>query len=75
MSTKTKPQRIRYRAEQKFARFAALNGLIDEGGEFAKAGRKAKAKLNDTWQHRSHGNAGTMYKARNAAPGPVVCRG
>ena len=67
MSDKTKHQRRRYAAEHKFAKFAALNGLIDKGGEYAKDGRKAKRKMSDTWTRRGGNNVTGFHKPQAAA--------
>ncbi len=62
MSDKTKHQRRRYAAEHRFAKLAALNGLIDLGGDYAKAGRKAKRKMADSWSRRGWCNVEGFYK-------------
>lgn len=66
MSDKTKHQRRRYAAEHKFAKFAALNGMIDQGGEYAKDGRKAKRKLADSWTKRTSRNVEGFFKPQHA---------
>lgn len=66
MSDKTKHQRRRYAAEHKFAKFAALNGMIDQGGEYAKDGRKAKRKMADSWSRRGGHNVEGFYKPQHA---------
>ena len=66
MSDKTKHQRRRYAAEHKFAKFAALYGQIDQGGEFAKDGRRAKRKMADSWGRRGWRNVGGFYKPQLA---------
>lgn len=66
MSDKTKHQRRRYAAEHKFAKFAALNGMIDQGGEYAKDGRKAKRKMADSRSRRGGHNVEGFYKPQHA---------
>lgn len=66
MSDRTKHQRRRYAAEHKFAKFAALNCLIDQGGEFAKYGRKDKRKMADSWIRRGGRNVDGFYKPQMA---------
>ena len=66
MSDKTKHPRRRYAAEHKFAMLAALNGLIDQGGEFAKDGHKAKRKVADSWSRRGGRNVEGFYKPQHA---------
>ena len=52
MSDKTKHQRRRYAAAYKFAKLAALNDLIEQGGEYVKEGRKEKRRMSDSWTKR-----------------------
>ena len=66
MSDKTKHQRRRYAAEHKFAKVGAFNGLIDQGGEYAKDGRKAKLKMADSWSRRGGRNVKGYYKPQLA---------
>lgn len=72
MSNKTKHQRKRYAAEHKFAKLLALDGIIAQGGEFAKDGRKAKRRMADHWGKRNSTNVQGVYKAHNAKPGACV---
>lgn len=72
MTDKTKPQRVRYRAEREFLKFAAFNGLIDEGGASAIDGRKAKKRASESWDRRGGRNVSGFHKA--TAPGAVTVR-
>lgn len=71
MSVHTKPHRKHAKLIQKFARFAAFNGLIDEGGEFAKTGRRAKKATTRHWTKREM-QAGAFHKRSNAEPSACV---
>lgn len=66
MGDKTNHQRRRYAAEHKFARIAAIAGLIDAGGEYAKDGRKARKKLSESWHKRQSKNVQGFWKPANA---------
>lgn len=52
MSKKPKHQRRRYAAEYKFAKLAALNDLIEQGGEYVKDLHKEKRRMSDSWTKR-----------------------
>ena len=51
MPDKTKHRR-RYAAAYKFAKLAALNGMIEQGGEYATDGHKEKRRMSNSWTKR-----------------------
>ena len=61
MSEKTKHQRRRYAAAYKFAKLAALNGMIEQGGEYAKDGHKEKRRMSESWMKRGGANTLGFY--------------
>lgn len=67
MSDKTKHQRRRWAAEHKFAKIAALDGLVMAGGDSAKDGRKAKKKLSESWTKRHSRNVEGFHKPQRKA--------
>lgn len=68
MPDKTKHQRRRYAAEHKFAKLAALNGMIDQGGEYAKDGCKGKRRMSESWMKRTSRNVEGFFKPQHAVP-------
>ena len=71
MSVHTKPARRYKHQANKFAKFAAFNNMIDEGGEFAKTGRQAKKATTQHWEKRDM-RAGSYYNKAHAKAGVVT---
>ena len=71
MSVHTKPHRKHAKLLNKFAKFAAFNNMIDEGGEFAKTGRQAKKATTQHWEKRDM-RAGSYYNKAHAKAGVVT---
>ena len=68
MSEKTKHPRRRYAAAYKFAKLAALNGMIEQGGEYAKDGHKEKRRMSESWMKRTSRNVEGFFKPQRAVP-------
>lgn len=62
------------RARAKFDKLAALNADQDAGGHIGMAARKAKSRMNDSWNKRSSTNVSGFFdqkKAREIKRGAV----
>ena len=70
MSNKTKHQRKRYAAEHALSRALALDGMVREGGELAKAGRRAQKAIAQLWIRRDT-QPGKMWNKKHSKPGEV----
>ena len=73
MSVHTKPARIYKHQANKFAKLAAFNKMIDEGGEIAKDGRQAKKATSQHWEKRDM-RPGKMYNKAHAKAGVVTIK-
>lgn len=56
----------RYHARKKFDKLAALNADQDIGGHVGMAARRAKSKMNDTWNKRSSTNTTGFFDQKKA---------
>lgn len=62
MSDKTKHQRVRYRAEKQFAKFAELNRVIEAGGPQGGEANKQLRRESNTWTRRQSSNVTGFHK-------------
>ena len=54
--------------ERKFDKLAALNGLIEQGGEYAKDGHKERRRMSESWMKRTSRNVEGFFKPQHAVP-------
>ena len=55
---------------RKFDKIAALNGLIEQGGEYAKDGYKEKRRMSESWTKRGGADTRGFFDQAAAAQHP-----